>query len=144
MSEKLKNLVKTAGEQHTASEKFAEQKLLEGQLIGKGMTYELFEKEGAPFAKWLASLTKIVKSAPKKIDIGARGLGGKIIAKTKGYKPGAAKFIARKKKRLVGYGLPAAGAIGLTGGGIAIGKRKKAKEASVKTAADLILRYAED
>lgn len=95
MGDKLKTLMEKAQPATGEAEKIAEELIAQGQLLGAGMNYELFEKEGAPMGAFLTKLQKAVaefggRAAGKatagatKADILAQRLGGKTIAAGRG------------------------------------------------------------
>ena len=127
MGDKLKNLVKTASADNAKAKEEYKELLKVGQVIGEGIAYELFGKEGALFKEAMVSMKAVgtaVGKGAKAVDKKVKTLGGQVIAKVKGSKASAGKFEKPLKKRLVGYG--GAGAVGA--GTAAVAHKKKAAD----------------
>lgn len=166
MSEKLKTLVNSTHEQSDEATKIAEDIVAQGQLMGRGFNYEVFEKESAPFAKALATLKdlpvkglKAVKKVSGKVHKEVTGLGEKILLKTeKGIKKVRKGKIApslvggKGRSAAVGYGALGLGGAGVTGTGAGVhklffGKEKQAAEKKAEkqpTMSDYVLRYQDE
>ena len=165
MGKKLESLASQA-QPNADAQKVAEEIIAQGQLMGLGFNYEVFEKEGAPFKEMLSKgfqgAKGLVTGAGAKAVAGAKQLGGKAVEAGKsglskvhgaagavGAKvPGLGKA-SPKIQHTAGYGLMAAGTGAVGAGGVAgvraiKDRNKTASEPQTVPAADLILRYSND
>lgn len=161
---KLGSFLKTASAvtEEDPMEKQAEDAMLTGFLMGEGFLAALDKEavslkgigtaiKGLPGKiKGLPGKTRGLpgkaKKLPGKADLKAQDLGQRVITRGKKIlrRKNSTRFSKARNKRIAGYGTLAAGA-GAAGAGAAgvsgAIKKKNEKTASVKTAADLILRY---
>lgn len=87
MGDKLKSLVKTAGADNAEAKKEYKGYLKIGQVIGEGIAYELFDKEGAKFPAFAKNIGSAVQNAASKgkdkVVAGAKSLGKSVRSATK-------------------------------------------------------------
>ncbi len=159
MGKVLTNLIKTAGAANAEAKEQYQELLKVGQVIGQGIAYELFEKEGAAMPKFLKSLgtkaselatkakatkagTKVTELAGKAketagkakdtVEHKAQSLGSSIRRKTPGLKNLKSDKAKRVTNRALGLGVPLAAGTAVGGGAVALGKnfsKKKQAEA---------------